>query len=149
MNKNKKKNKKKNQNLKNNALRDLKGAPSSAARILFNSEQAIYQKNMQALQRRYPELAEQVCSAQVTNYRVVPAASGKLPNLYVPALNAFYYDQADPFQDVQHQLAALKLKNTRLAVFLGLGLGYESLYFVQKMAKDQNTSYFLIIEKDL
>ena len=51
-------------------------------------------------------------------------------------------------KDVQEQIAALKLKNTRLAVFLGFGLGYETLYFAQKMVQEQNTNYLLIIEKD-
>ncbi|MEW5919767.1 MAG: 6-hydroxymethylpterin diphosphokinase MptE-like protein [Bacillota bacterium] len=150
MKKSKKKNKKKNQNyVKNNATQGAQSSAPYTGGISFNSVQVIYQRNMQALQQHYPDLARRVSTTHVTNYRIVPSSSGGIPNLYIPANNAFYYDQAGPVQDVQAQLEALKLKNTRLAVFLGLGLGYQTLHFAQNMAKEQNTNYLLVIEKDL
>ncbi len=52
-------------------------------------------------------------------------------------------------EDVATQIKALNLKHARLAVFLGIGLGYELMYYVQNESKKQNTSYILVIEKDL
>lgn len=149
MKKNKKKKTKKNRSrIKNNAVTRTGSQSPSAGGIKFNSEQVIYQRNMQALQMRYPDIARQVAEATVTNCRIVPSSSGA-PNLYMTAENVYYYDQADPLRDTEEQLEALKLKNTRLAVFLGLGLGYQVLLFVKNMAKEQNTSHSLIIEKDM
>lgn len=149
MKKNKKKNTKKNRShIKNNAVSRTGNHFPSAGGIKFNSEQVIYQRNMQALQMRYPDIARQVAEATVTNCRIVPSSSG-VPNLYMTAENVYYYDQTDPLRDTEEQLEALKLKNTRLAVFLGLGLGYQVLLFVKNMAKEQNTNHILIIEKDM
>ncbi|HHU76368.1 MAG TPA: motility associated factor glycosyltransferase family protein [Firmicutes bacterium] len=132
---------------KNPSLRK-KPTVSPALNISIRKEPSIYVRNMQVLQKHYPELAEEIKKVEQLNYQIVPSSPGKPVTLLAKKDNLHYYDPADPLRDVQEQLAALKLKNTRLAVFLGFGLGYETLYFAQRMVEEQNTSYLLIIEKD-
>lgn len=107
-----------------------------------------FQKNLSALQKRYPGLAQKIKDTELKNYAVTCAAPGKPPNLLNKSLNRTYYRPEDPMGEVKEQLEALKLKNTRLAVFLGFGLGYELFYFIQNMAREQLTSHILIIEKE-
>lgn len=138
---------KKKKKSKKKSMPYTKALPSSSSNIAFKKEQPIYLRNMQALQKYYPELAERIKTTDIKNYEIVTTAD-KPPNLLAKKENLYYYDPADPMKDVQEQIAALKLKNTRLAVFLGFGLGYETLYFAQEMVQEQNTNYLLIIEKD-
>lgn len=152
MQKNKSKNRKKpkkHNHARPDAVLTAQGLALSAKGGSIYNEQAIYRRNMHSLQQRYPQLVQRVSMTQISSYRIVPAGPGGLPNLYLPATDTFYYEQSDPVKDVRQQLEALKLKNTRLAVFLGLGLGYQVLHFAQNLAKEQNTNYLLIIEKDL
>lgn len=72
-----------------------------------------------------------------------------MPNIWLSKINNYYYDINDPIADVKKQLEALKLKNTRMAIFLGLGLGYELLYYIQNLSIIQRTNHILVIEKDL
>ncbi len=148
MKKSKKKNNKK-QAQKVNSTHNLQGKEAKQPGLVSRNRQAIYQRNMQVLQEKYPGLAQKVQKTTIFNYDVIPAAPGKLPTLFMKSLNLPYYHPADPARDVQEQLQALKLKNTRLAVFLGFGLGYELLYYAQNMAREQNTNHILVIEKDL
>ena len=110
---------------------------------------AIYMKNMMALQKRNPELAQLMQNTVETDrYQVHGGTVQKPPTLLVREPSFPYYDPADPLKDVDEQLAALQLKNTRIAVFLGMGLGYELIRYAQKYSAVQNTRHILIVEKD-
>ncbi len=110
----------------------------------------IYQNNMQALKEHYPELACTVeKSTSSKRYQLVNMGAKPIPNLLVKDGNYYYYDSNASQQDVANQIKALNLKNARIAMFLGMGLGYELLYYMHEEAVKQNTSYILVIEKDM
>ena len=110
----------------------------------------IYRKNMQALKEYYPELAHRVEKATNFNsFQVVSTGAKSIPNLFIKEGSFYYYDSNDPKRDAITQTKALNLKNARIAMFLGIGLGYELLYYMQNEAAVQNTSYILVIEKDI
>lgn len=109
-----------------------------------------YGVNMRALKEFYPILAAKIETTVVNNrYAASKAGPRATFNLYCKEGNFYYYDIDDPMGDVATQIKALNLKNVRLAVFLGMGLGYELMYYVQNELNIQNTSCIMLIEKDL
>ncbi|MDD3269536.1 MAG: DUF115 domain-containing protein [Syntrophomonadaceae bacterium] len=109
----------------------------------------VYQQNMDSLKRFRPDLYEMAVKHQNSGRFILVKNQACRLNLLDKANNAYYYGTADPYKDVQEQIEALKLRNTRLAIFLGFGLGYELIYFLQNLYKKQNTAYILIIEKEI
>lgn len=132
------------QNLKN-SVKKMAGTARQAAGLDNNP---LYKKNLAALKNRYPELAKKMEETIISSYQLVPAEQSQAPNLLLKNLNRTYYNPANPMNDVKTQLESLGLKNNRLAVFLGIGLGYELLYYAQNMSKKQQTSFILVIERD-
>ncbi|HSV31136.1 MAG TPA: 6-hydroxymethylpterin diphosphokinase MptE-like protein [Atribacteraceae bacterium] len=109
----------------------------------------IFQKNLDTLAATDPSLAKRIQNTPDNGrFRVVRNGLNALPTLQLSSGNFTYYNPADPMRDVKDQLESLKLRNTRLAVFLGFGLGYEALYYARHMSKEQQTTFFLIIEKE-
>lgn len=109
----------------------------------------IYRRNLKALETVNPELVGRVRGATISNYELVYTGPNTPPTLKIKSCNMNYYKAGDPLKDAEEQVQALGLKNTRLAVFLGMGLGYELLYYFNQMANKQNTNYILVIERDL
>ncbi len=111
---------------------------------------SVYRTNVQALKEHYPDLAAKI-EKTPRNDRFVVSRIGPQAtfNLYSRQGNFYYYDIDDPLADATAQIKVLNLKNARLAIFLGMGLGYELMYYVQNEVNKQNTSYILVIEKDL
>ncbi|MQL51459.1 DUF115 domain-containing protein [Desulfofundulus thermobenzoicus] len=113
--------------------------------------QELYRANLKALSRHHPGLAGRLEKTPLTGrYRVIASGSGEAMvfNLEMTA-GGVYYHPADPLADVHKQIAALKLKNNLLAVFLGFGLGYELLIYLQHFAAVLGTRYVAVIERDL
>lgn len=110
----------------------------------------IFYQNIMALQKHYPELAKRINKGK-NNKRFfeVVGRSGQMPNLVDIESGQFYYRHGDPLNDEIQQIQSLKLKNVRLALFLGMGLGYGLLHFVQELSIKHNTAYILVVEKDL
>lgn len=109
-----------------------------------------YEHNMQALKHNYPEIARTIRDTQISGkYQLMRWNEDTPATLVSPAQNFIYYEPTNPKQDAANQITALKLKNACLAVFLGLGLGYELNYYIDHMAAQQNTSNILVVEKDL
>ncbi|MEN6390246.1 MAG: 6-hydroxymethylpterin diphosphokinase MptE-like protein [Syntrophomonas sp.] len=106
------------------------------------------QKNIAALRKRYPEIWGLISKVPKNNPYERRNCSNKLPNIWFPNPGFLYYNPQDPIKDVEEQLAALKLKNVRMAIFLGMGLAYEVFFYVQKVASSQLTNHILILEKD-
>lgn len=125
-----------------------KGNYQNSISYITYKQNKIFYQNMLALQECYPEMVDMLKDLPDNHNYEILKTSTHLPTLRAKAENILYYDPIDPLKDVEKQIAALGLKNTRLAVFLGLGLGYEALYFMEKIASVQKTSYILIVEKD-
>ncbi|OPX94332.1 MAG: hypothetical protein A4E53_00083 [Pelotomaculum sp. PtaB.Bin104] len=117
----------------------------------FHTTTNFYRNNLAALKSHYPELAKQVEQCSFTKrYRVIPSLKQDLtPNLFCAEKDLLYYENADPLQDTKNKLADLQLKNAKIALCLGVGLGYEILYFFTDFAKDARTNEIIIIEKEL
>ena len=110
---------------------------------------AIFHRNMMALMKRDPQLGRFIQSLPETGrFEIFAEMPNVPPTVYAKELDAFYYHPANPIQDTDEQLKSLELKNTRLAVFLGMGLGYEVIRFVQKYSQAQQTSCILVVEQD-
>lgn len=109
-----------------------------------------YKSNFTALKKRYPKLADKTAAINETGkYRVYPNIDNKTFNLYLNDLDKFYYDQNNPLYDVKLNIDALKLKNTKIALFLGFGLGYEAIYYMQYLAQEQKTGAIIIVEESI
>lgn len=117
--------------------------------ISKDSGNHIYNGNMKALRKRYPELANRVEKPNICNYEIRSNSPSRIPNLYSRSKSLYYYDIADPLKDVVQQITELKLRNTRIAFFLGIGLGYELMYYLGDTALQQNTNFVLVVERDL
>ena len=117
----------------------------------FDPTSPLYRRNMEAMRSHYPELAEQVARCPFSGrYRLEPSArKDGTPNLYCVEGDFYYYDNQDPIADAKKQLEQLKLRNAKLALCLGTGLGYELVYFGVDFVIPANTQALLVLEKDL
>lgn len=107
-----------------------------------------YQKNIKSLEKYYPDLYLRIKDSNSGNWKIVRTAQKGVYNTYSPDRDLFFYNE-DPVSDIQHQFKQLNLKNTRLAVFWGMGLGYELAFYVKKLMSKQRTAFMLIVEEDL
>ncbi len=112
-------------------------------------EDYAFAANMKALEENYPQIAELIKNTAEEEYQFVRTGEGRLPNLLDRKDNTYYYNPQNPWQDVENQILSLNLKNARLAIFLGLGLGYELVYFYKNMMENQLTHYILVVQKNL
>jgi len=111
------------------------------------TDRNIYEKNFQALQIRYPELAERVKHTRIVNYELFQSP-GCAPNVKHLILNEPWY-RGVMTEYFEAQWKGLKLENVRMPIFLGFGLGYEVQYFFHKYAAEFNTQGAIIIERDI
>lgn len=123
----------------------------SVKKIENNGESSkTFEQNMKALVEYYPSLAKKLIEIEDSGkYKFIKTGDKNLYNLWIENTQTFYYDFENPILDSEQQIEQLKLKNTRLALFLGCGLGYELKVFKNKVAIDQNTLSIIIVEKDL
>lgn len=110
----------------------------------------IFEKNMKALREHYPELTDKIIALQDNdNYKIIRTGTHNICNLWMEDKKTLYYDFENPIQDTEWQIEQLKLVNTRVALFLGCGLGYELEVFKNKIAIEQNTVGVIVVEKDI
>ncbi len=114
-----------------------------------SSENNLFQHNLNALKKHYPELAEKIAHTNIINFEIAYPGSSGIPNLKMLSRDQYYYDINNPLQDAVDQIKVLNLKNTRIAIFLGMGLGYELLCYTQHFAAEQRTDHIVVVEKDL
>ena len=112
-------------------------------------QNAVFHRNMMALMKRDPQLGRSIQNVPDSGrFECLSIREGLPPTLYVREWENCYYNPENPLDDADEQLRLLELKNTRLALFLGMGLGYELLRYVQKYGNQQNTRFILVVEKD-
>ena len=105
----------------------------------------VYAKNLAALQARYPDLALMLSLVKIEKYQLAQQP-GCLPNVLING--AFYYI-GNMVKFCDEQFKGFNLQNVKVPVFLGLGLGYEVMFWLQFKAKENQTQAVIIIEKDL
>ena len=115
--------------------------------------QSIYNNNLVALGKRYPNLFE---SLSTTKSDVVPNIIKLMPDDVFPNITLhgktskiLYYDAADPMGSCKTYLEALDLHYAPVLIFLGLGLGYQVASALKHFSKQLNIQHIIIIEKDL
>lgn len=110
----------------------------------------IYSNNIAVLKRCHPDLyrlLEQ--SPPNQRFEIIPTDMEGIYNIRDKIKQVDYYNSHNPIADVESALLSLKLRNTRIALFLGMGLGYEILYYVNRMLKQQSTNFLIIVEREL
>ena len=106
---------------------------------------SIYINNMNALRERYPDLALTMSLVEIQKYTLVKQENC-LPNVLVGG--QFYY--VGSLQKLcSEQFRGFDLKNVKIPIFMGAGLFYEILYWLQLEAPKHQTQAVIIIEKDL
>ena len=105
----------------------------------------IFKNNLAALQARYPDLALMLSMVQIEKYQLAQQENC-LPNVLV---NGQFYYVGNMQKYCEEQFEGFDLKNVRVPVFCGFGLGYEVMYWLQFKAQQHQTQAVIIIEKDL
>lgn len=110
----------------------------------------IYEANLTALRENYPHIAARVEKAPVSrDFEIRGTGPRHFVNIFCKKQSFYFYKEGNPQQDTAEQMKLLNLKNAKIAVFLGFGLGYEVVYFAREMAAKLGTVKILIIEKDV
>jgi len=112
----------------------------------------IFKRNLEALYERYPDLASKIEALEdVLSYRLISSAHPQLPNLFFTrnGISGTYYDNDDPLRYCVDYVTSLHLKNARIIILFGLGLGYQLAYFVQHLARPLGTKSIIVVEEDL
>lgn len=115
-----------------------------------SSMQQNFIKNMEVLKATDINLYNRIKAVKKDEeYLIIKEDASKQYNLVSFEKQLVFYDIDNTMSEVALRLNNLNIKNTRLAVFLGLGLGYELMYFIEAMSKEQNTEFLLVVEKDI
>ena len=105
----------------------------------------IYKNNMAALSERYPDLALMLTLVKIEKYELAQQP-GCLPNVLI---NKHFYYVGNLQKYCEEQFKGFDAQNVKIPVFLGFGLGYEVMYWLQFKAKEHQTQGAIIFEKDL
>lgn len=114
----------------------------------IDNEANIYNKNLKVLEQYNPKLANLIYkTSHNEEFQLDYEGSKKKPNLWISKSEKYYYSVNNITEDIELQIAALKLRNSKIALFLGVGLGYELVHYLNNHAEDQQTEHILIIEE--
>lgn len=118
--------------------------------VALQNTNNIYKRNMDALKKKNISLYNKIMSLpEQTDYILYREKINDVQNLISMSRQLTYYEVDNSVECVEKEIEQLKLKNARIAVFLGIGLGYEIIYFVNDLMKKNKTMTILVIEKDL
>ena len=107
----------------------------------------IFKNNWEALQVKYPELCEKLKGTIVGNKYELFQQENCIPNVMEKTTKQPYY-VGQIQEQMQKNFKGFELDNVKQAVFLGFGLGYEVMFFVQTIAKEHQTQSIIVIERD-
>lgn len=105
-----------------------------------------YKKNIEALAKRNPRLAQIVDSTKLTGRYVIAPSQRKdrLPSIVDVKFNRNFYNNIDPYRVAEQDIKSRKLNVPDVAVFLGFGLSYEAHEYIRQCPRAR----LLIIERD-
>ncbi len=105
-----------------------------------------YKKNIELLSKRNPQLAAIIDSTPLTGRYVTSPSQRKdrMPSLIDIKFNKNFYNNIDPYRVAEIDIKNRKLNLPDLAVFLGLGMGYEVFEYIHQYPHAR----VLIIERD-
>ena len=117
--------------------------------LVTYKDKSVYKKNMKLLKSRYPEYYDIINNASDNHkYQIYLTGYKKELNIKNMITGTFLYDIEDTVMSAPQRMDIENIVNARIAVFLGMGFGYEIDYFGQKMAKNNHTNQLIIVEKD-
>jgi hypothetical protein len=110
----------------------------------MNLDPNTYKKNYEALLQRYPDLALVLSTVQIHYQLVQP--DGCLPNVVNDG--QFLYQGSLPEWCDEH-FKGFEMDNVKIPIFMGLGLGYEIIYWMGHYSPKFKSQAILIFEHDL
>jgi len=113
-------------------------------------ERNYFERNMAALAERDPALADKITRHKfdLAKYKLVNSDKDSKINLMIPERKMFFYDPRNVTLSVRNDVDSANLKNPKLTIFLGFGLGYHLSEF-RKYKESNLVKRIIIIEKDL
>ncbi|NQU73981.1 MAG: motility associated factor glycosyltransferase family protein [Candidatus Omnitrophica bacterium] len=111
----------------------------------------VFEKNMEVLEKRYPDLAKRVRETDDNpSYKIIQAKNGK-PNVLIKKGSEFFmlYDNDDPEKYCEQYLESLKINYAPVVVFMGLGLGYHLDRYFKLLGEKVGTRQIVVFEKDI
>lgn len=112
---------------------------------------SVFEKNMEVLEKRYPDLAKRVRATKDNpSYKLIQTSKGK-PNVLIKKGSDFFilYDNDDPVTYCDNYLEKLDLKYAPVVVFMGLGLGYHLDRYFKVLGEKMGTRQIVVFEKDI
>ena len=112
---------------------------------------SLFEKNMEVLEKRYPELAKRVRDTKDNpSYKLIQAKNGN-PNVLMKNGCDFFalYDNDDPVKYCDNYLERLNMKYAPITVFMGLGLGYHLDRYFKLIAEKVGTRQIVVFERDV
>ena len=109
----------------------------------------VKEKNLNALQTRYPEIYKRVAALpQSSNYEIVlPQRAGIVPNMRNKTTGRLFYNGFNPMADVEQDLKSRNMRVKQFNIFLGCGFMYQ-VFAMFKMFSIQGGLH-VIIEKNV
>jgi len=118
--------------------------------VIKTEEMKRYDRNMKILQKVYPEYHKMIDDCVINQDYILTRTGEKQEfNVFDTKRNQFLYDIEQPVAKSKEALEALNIKNGRVIVYLGHGLGYSLLHFTQLYASRQSTQGMIVIERDI
>lgn len=113
-------------------------------------QESFLEKNLASLRKNNPDLADKLIKHTVdpAKYQLVKGKD-KLLNLAVNEKKTLYYDPQNILLSVNADLDAVDFSNPKLSIFLGFGLGYHLLEFIDKRARSGSVKRVLVVEESL
>jgi len=111
----------------------------------------VFEKNMEVLEKRYPDLAKRVSETNDNpSYKLIQAKNGK-PNVLIKKDSDFLllYDNNDPVKYCDNYLNKLNMNYAPIVVFMGLGLGYHLDRYFKLLGEKMGTREIIVFEKDI
>ncbi len=111
----------------------------------------VFEKNMEVLEKRYPDLAKRVSETNDNpSYKLIQAKNGK-PNVLIKKDSDFLllYDNDDPEKYCDDYLEKLNMNYAPIVVFMGLGLGCHLDRYFKLLGERIGTREIVVLEKDI
>lgn len=107
----------------------------------------ILEKNIEALRKTLPALADAAMTTAGGPYEIVPSGKPEVPNLLHRDANppVLFYDADSPIAGVETYLGKFLDARSRFYVLFGIGLGYE----LQQLLKGISFNKVIVVEKDM
>ncbi len=112
---------------------------------------SVFDKNMEVLEKRYPDLAKRVRATKDNpSYKLIQTSKGQ-PNVLIKKGSDFFilYDNDDLMTYCDNYLEKLDLKYAPVVIFMGLGLGYHLDRYFKILGEKVGTRQIVVFEKDI